>query len=85
MATRQMPNLDKTAQRMVKALLTSAPLRSSKHPICSECGSVMRDMTATFSFGDDESWTLPLPVCVRCDPEQLETSLRGWKLRSELA
>jgi hypothetical protein len=84
-ATRERLNLDKTAQQMVRALLTSESPKASKRTICSQCSSVMQNMTATFDFGDDESWTLPLPICVKCDPQQLEGALKGWRLRSELA
>ena len=81
----QEASLDNSALQMVRALLTSEAPKASKQRICSQCGSVMQNMTATFSSGDYRSWTLPLPVCVKCDPEQLEGSLKGWRLRSEMA
>jgi hypothetical protein len=45
----------------------------------------MPNMTATFRSRDGGSLTLPLPVCVKCDPEHLEGSMKGWKLRSDMA
>jgi hypothetical protein len=58
---------------------------AQKHPRklhCLDCGSILQNMTATFSFGDHESWTLPLPVCVKCDPSQFKGQFNGWRLQS---
>jgi len=59
--------MDESAKEKVRELLALAVLQPPKHVICSQCGSVMQHMMTTFTFGDDENWTLPLPVCVRCD------------------
>jgi hypothetical protein len=77
--------LDKSAPQMLRAPLPSEDPKASKQRICSQCGSIMQNMTAKFDSGDDICFTLPLPVCVQCDPEHLEGSLKGWTLRSEIA
>jgi hypothetical protein len=37
--------------------------------ICPECGSAMMIRSATFSWPEGiKSWTVPLPICLKCDP-----------------
>jgi hypothetical protein len=83
--TRKRQTLDKSTPQTVRALLTSEAPQASEQRMCLQCGSAMQRMTATFVRGRDQCLTLPLPVCVKCDPEQLDHSLKGWMLRSDMA
>ena len=77
--------MDNSGPQMVTPLIASEAVKASKQRICSQCGCVMQDMIATFRCVDDRSWTLPLSVCVNCDPMDLEGSLENWRLRSGIA
>ena len=63
--------MDKSAKQMVRELLTSLTLKPPTTWRCETCGAVMQNAMATFTFGDNESWTVPLPICVNCDWEYL--------------
>jgi hypothetical protein len=43
----------------------------------------MQNMTAPFISGDDHSSTLPLPVCVKCDPRGFEAPVEGLEVAVE--
>ena len=75
----------KSLPQIVRPLTFSDAPRASQIRICSQCGSIMQSMTATFDCADGTNLTLPLPVCVTCDPEHLKGSLKDWKLRSDMA
>lgn len=64
--------MEKSLKQAVSEVLSAEVLKPPKLHACSKCGSLMQNATFTFSFGEDESWTLPLPVCVHCDAHELQ-------------
>jgi len=36
----------------------------------------MDHLMATFTFGDGESWDIPLPICIRCEQDRAVAAIQ---------
>jgi len=61
--------VDRFLKQELSELLDAEVKKPSRMRYCPDCHRVMRNMMVTLTFGDHESWTLPLPICVLCDPK----------------
>jgi len=61
--------VDMSLKQELSKLLDAEVKKPSKMHYCPDCRSVMRNMMVTLTVGGNESWTLPLPICVICDPK----------------
>jgi hypothetical protein len=65
---------DKTLKQSIKDFLTNESLKAPEIQHCPTCGTRMYYLTATFTFGDNESWDIPLPFCAVCEKDCLIAS-----------
>jgi hypothetical protein len=59
----------------IQDFLDSLRMSASTSRVCKRCGFTITTIDATFSlWSNDCSWTVPLPVCPKCDftPEMLK-------------
>jgi hypothetical protein len=43
--------------------------RVRRERLCSQCGELVVLKEATFwIYGEDEAWTIPIPICPSCEP-----------------
>jgi hypothetical protein len=54
-------------KQSIKNFLTAESLNAPVEQPCPNCGSIMQHLTATFTFGDGESWDIELPFCSNCE------------------
>jgi hypothetical protein len=64
--------VDTFLKQELSELLDAEVKKPSRMRYCPDCRRVMQNMMITLTFGDQESWTLPLPICVICDPKSNE-------------
>jgi ribosomal protein S27AE len=60
---------DSPFRKSIKNFLTAESL-APKMRLCEHCGSVIQHLFAAFTFGDGESWDIPLPFCPNCDQQR---------------
>jgi hypothetical protein len=65
---------DSSFEQSIKDFLTAESRKSPKTQFCEHCGSIMQHLFATFTFGDGESWDVPLPFCSSCERHRFPLS-----------
>ena len=52
----------------IRSLLDDLAIRAETNQFCFRCGSLMKHLEATFFiWKGDRSWSIPLPLCPKCD------------------
>jgi hypothetical protein len=59
--------MEVSSKEKMKQFLSTQALKIREESNCKVCGSPTQPMMTTFTFGDDESWTLPVPICLTCN------------------
>lgn len=68
-----MPTIDPATIEEVQRFVDGLRTRARTIHICKTCGSAMQFADATFAlWNGDRSWTIPLPICPKCDSEMLK-------------